>query len=106
MSNDASRTLQLQRELVTALCHEKGLSEVEALPFVETIVRCLQSNHGGSRMYIPANQPMRAYDLDAICSEYSAGTPVRSICKKHSISRRTLFRLLDAVAHRAMPRAG
>lgn len=97
MSNDAARTLQLQRELVTALCHEKGMSEVEALPFVETIVRCLQSNHGGSRLYIPANQPYRAYDVEAITADLKNGYTVAAIRKKHHISRATLYRLLSKI---------
>ncbi len=95
MSNDASRTLQLQRELVTALCRENGMSEVEALPFVDTIVRCLQSNHGGSRMYIPANQPYRAYDVEAICLDLQNGYTMAAIRKKHHISRATLYRVLS-----------
>jgi hypothetical protein len=83
----------LRSELITAACAATGQSaEVVAL-VVEPVVRHLQENYGGDNLYIA--KLGRVLDLHQIYADYLGRVPEREICRRHSVSRRTLSRIID-----------
>lgn len=91
MSKETDRTEALRRELVTAIVAETGMREVLALPLADSLVAYLQREYGGQRMYIPA--PSRMYPMLQIEAELRHGEAIDDVCRRYSVSPRTLRRL-------------
>jgi hypothetical protein len=83
----------LQDELAVALQEARGLNYETATSYAEPIVRYLQQQYGGDELYIP--QPFMRRDVESILADRAAGMPLREILRKHSISRRTYYRILS-----------
>lgn len=86
----------LQDEIAQALVEAKGVSFDEASTFAEPIVRHLQQQYGGDELYIP--QPFMVRDVEDVLAAKSDGMPVREICKRFNMSRRTYYRVLSSAA--------
>jgi Mor family transcriptional regulator len=83
----------LEDEMVEAMVRDTGLKPEMARFMVRPILRHLCSEYGGERIYIPS---LRAeYPVDEIRAEFANSRDVAGTCRKYSISRRTLYRLLD-----------
>lgn len=83
----------LERDLVAIICAETGATSLDAARFIEPVVRYLQREYGGNSVYIPKEG--RLLDVAQIRREFAQRVPARVICRSHSISSRTLYRLLD-----------
>lgn len=92
--NDFEPAKQLVDELALALSQARGLSLDEALANVRPIVAHLQQQYGGDEMYIP--RPGRVYPTAEIVEAFKRGEPVKRICARYGISRRTYFSLMAA----------
>ena len=86
-------------ELITAVCLATGQTAEAVAIVVEPVVRHLQTNYGGDRVYIP--KVGRVLDLSQVYADYLARIPEREICRRHSISRRTLSRIIDEAIENA-----
>ena len=91
MSGDSDRTEALRRELVGAIVEGTGMREVMAVPLANTLLAYLQREYAGERLYIPA--PSRQYDVLQIVAALEAGMTITKVCREHSMSRTTLYRL-------------
>ncbi len=83
----------LTEELAAAIMRETGVKLTFALVFVVPIVRHLQTEYGGGKIYI--SKPGRTYRAADIRAEFARTRDVKATCKKFGISRRTLYRHLD-----------
>lgn len=83
----------LRSELITAACTATGQSAESVALVIEPVVRHLQENYGGDNLYIA--KPGRMLDLPALYADYIGRVAEREICRRHSISRRTLTRIID-----------
>ncbi|MGC1547235.1 MAG: helix-turn-helix domain-containing protein [Rhodanobacter sp.] len=84
---------ELVSELAVALQEAKGIPFEDAASYAEPIVRYLQQQHGGDELYIP--QPYVRRDVSDILAFRDSGLPVKDICRRFAISRRTYYRLLS-----------
>jgi Mor family transcriptional regulator len=91
MSRETDRTEALRQELVAAVVAETGMREVLAVPLANSLLAYLQREYGGQRLYIPA--PARMYPILQIEAELRQGSAAADVCKRYSISVRTLKRL-------------
>lgn len=63
---------------------------------VSAVVAYLVEEYPAQDLYIPANLATCTYPLAEIRSAMAAGESVRSLCRRYRISRKTLYRMLDA----------
>jgi Mor family transcriptional regulator len=94
VSRETDRTEALRQELVAAVVAETGMREVLAVPLANSLLAYLQREYGGQRLYIPA--PGRMYPILQIEAELRQGETPADVCKRYSISRRTLDRLFPS----------
>lgn len=99
MSRDSDLTERMRRDIVRAIIDGTGIQEQAALPFANSVLAWLQSEHPGQRVYVPA--PQRQYDLLQIDAALRAGADPKEVCRDHSISARTLQRLFPGGIPRA-----
>jgi hypothetical protein len=83
----------LLAEFVTAACVATGQTAEVVTRIVAPIVDHLQRNYPGEQIYI--SKPGRELDLQQIYREYLDRIPKREICRRHSLSMRTLTRIID-----------
>ena len=83
----------LEDEMVDALVAETGFKPAMARTMVRPILQHLCSEYGGTELYIPAMR--KGYQVEDIRADFFASRDVAAVCRKYSISRRTLYRLLD-----------
>lgn len=88
----------LRSELITAACAVTGQAAEVVEAIVDPIVKHLQMNYGGDKLYIPAEG--RTLDELQVYRDYLARHPVKRICRDHSISQRTLYRIIDEALER------
>ena len=81
-----------QDEIAVAIQEACGLTFEQASSYAEPVVRYLQQQYGGDELYIP--QPYTIYEREDILAERNKGTPIKVICERYAISRRTYFRIL------------
>lgn len=94
ISKSISPLQALEDEIVDALVAETGLKPVMARYMVRPILQHLCSEYGGTQLYIPAMR--KGYRVEDIRNDFFESRDVDAVCRKYSISRRTLYRLLDA----------
>jgi hypothetical protein len=82
--------------MVEAMVRDTGLKPEMARFMVRPILRHLCSEYGGEQLYIPTWRT--EYPVDEIRAEFVATRDAVGTCRKFSISRRTLYRLLDEKA--------
>jgi len=83
----------LMAEFVTAACAATGQTAEVVTMIVRPIIDHLERNYPGQQIYI--SKPGRNLDLQEIYREYVARIPKREICRRHSLSMRTLNRIID-----------
>lgn len=67
-------------------CNSDDIHEV-----VRAVVGYLMEEYPAQDLYIPATV---AYPVEQLRTEIQQGRSIRSICKKHRIDRRTLYRVV------------
>lgn len=95
MGRDTDLTERLRRDIARAIIHGTGMREDMALPVADSVLAWLQADHAGQRMYIPAAP--RQYNVLQIAADHRGGMPIAELCRTHSISKRTLQRLLGTL---------
>lgn len=93
MSRRIQNATALQSEFVTAACEATGKDAEEVAKIVEPIIAYLQAHYAGDRLYI--SQRGRTIDVDQLRRDAEQKIPVRTLCKRYSISPRTLTRLIN-----------
>jgi len=83
----------LRSELITAACAVTGQAAELVAVIVDPIVKHLQVNYGGDKLYIPAEG--RTLDEAQVYHDYLARHQVKRICRDHAISPRTFYRIID-----------
>lgn len=90
----------LRAELITAACTATGHTAEAVSAVIEPVVKYLQDNYGGGKLYIA--KPGRMLDLQQLYADYIKRVPERELCRKHSISPRTLVRIIDEAVDSGM----
>ncbi len=91
------RLSALRAELVAAIVEKNGVTETEALPFVNAVLVHLQDLYGGERVYIPA--PRAKHDMAALEAALRSSTPT-AVARKFGTSRATAYRLKSCLVLR------
>lgn len=106
MSNnrDIDKTEALRSELVSGIVEDTGMSEALAMPFANSVLKYLQRNYAGERLYIP--QPPRQYDALQIAAQLRRGDDPRSVARRHMTTVRQLHRLFPGGLPRPVEQAG
>lgn len=92
------QAIQLHREYVEIVREEIGLHEQFANDIAAAIVRGMRKRYGGQTMgakgsiYVPA--PDKSNRNAAIRAEFM-GSNAAEVCKKHGVSRTTLYRIVS-----------
>jgi Mor family transcriptional regulator len=79
----------LRADIVRVLVEQTGAPEGHVMGMAAQIIEVTQRRFGADSVYI--RKP--AYDPDAVLSDFD-GRNHAAVCRKHQISRRTLYRVL------------
>lgn len=93
MSRRIQNATALQSEFVTAACEATGKDAEEVAKIVAPIIAYLQAHYAGSNLYI--SRRGRTINVDDLRRDYEKRTAIRVLCKRYSISQRTLYRLVN-----------
>lgn len=77
---------------MAALVRDTGMKPATARMYVIPIVRHLQSEYGGSRIYMP--KPGSAFMVDEVRAAFQRTNDARAVCKQFQISKATLYRMV------------
>lgn len=92
----------LLREITSTIVLKTGSSEQIAMHYASAVMDCLQTRKAANGMvYVGA--PPRRLDVLQIRAALERGESERSVCRKHSISRRTLQRIFPGGVPRKEP---
>ena len=87
-------TVLLLRSEFTAIIREQvGMPEAVAAQVADAVVRGMRLRYGTQRIYIPAADKS---ERDALVRKEFKGTNAGEVCRKHGISRPSLYRILNA----------
>lgn len=90
MAKRSESAEQLRDRILVAMQKDIGISETMALPFVDSVMRCF----AGERAYFPAIE--RSYSVSEIAQALSRGVPIAKVARDAGISRRQVYRILQA----------
>lgn len=82
-------------ELSAALAEAKGMPIKEANTYVEPVVRYLQQQYNGDKMYIPTTHLRR--DVSEAIDAIRNRMPMKQVLSEFGISRRSYYRLLSQI---------
>lgn len=77
-------------EIVSMVRAETGTNEHEALRLASRILQVMAQTFGGSELYVPKSP---GYNRDAVLADIKARRPVRDVCRRHRIGKRTYYAL-------------
>jgi len=80
-------------EICADIVNDDLLDRGKAQCVAEIVVAGLRHRYGGDELYIPV--AATSYPVKAILQDYAKGDSVRTVCKRHGISRSTFYRLLN-----------
>ena len=97
-----SRHTARRRAQINALAEELAIGAAIRLrtdsdrirPVVDAVVAYLLEEYPGQDLYIPACRV--EIPVDEIRADMRAGKSMREICARYRVSRRTIYRMLDA----------
>lgn len=92
------RAIELVDELSVAAAQRLRCDSDDVHRVVRAVVDYLVEEYPGQDVYIPSGFGPSNYPVTEIRGAVSGGESIRSICRRFHISRRTLYRLLDASA--------
>ena len=78
----------LRADIVRVLVEQTGGPETHVIPVASKIIAAMQLRYGGNEVYIRGP----AYDAAAVLADFNHRNHAE-VCRKHGISRRTLYRL-------------
>jgi hypothetical protein len=82
----------LEDEMVEAVVTETGIKPDMARFIVAPIIRHLCSEYGGEQLYIPAIR--KECPVEDVRAYFAESQDVDATCRRFSISRRTLYRII------------
>jgi Mor family transcriptional regulator len=85
------RVEELTDELAVGAAMRLRCESDDIHAIVQAVVSYLMDEYPAQELYIPAHV---AYPIEQLRAEIQQGKSVRSICKKHRIDRRTLYRVI------------
>lgn len=94
MSAEDDKAAAVRTDITRAIREATGLHERFAGEISDEILHCLQQRWGGDRVYIPSRD--RAARDAAIRAEFDGRNHIE-ICRRHAISRATLYRIIGNV---------
>ena len=80
----------LRADIVRVLVERTGGTEPHVIPMASQIIAAMQQRFAGERLYVKAKPPV---DVDRVIADFNYRNH-KEVCRKHQISRRTLYRLL------------
>lgn len=80
----------VRAQLVDMLRTSTGSDEITAFKMASQVMTLLLDELAGVKIYIPKRT---AYDRDAIIDDIKSRKPVRDICRRHGIGKKTYYRL-------------
>lgn len=92
-----ARINELADELAIAAAIRLRTDSDSIRPIVDAVVAYLVEEYPSQDLYIPASLVPPRYPVEEIRAEIAAGRSMRSICERHRLDRRTVYRLLDEV---------
>lgn len=78
----------LRADIVRTLVEQTGAQETHVIPVASRIIAAMQQRFAGNEVYIRGPR----YDAKAVLADFT-GRNHTETCRKHGISRRTLYRL-------------
>lgn len=92
----------LRAELVRVLVQESGAGEAQAFRMASQVLSAVGTRYRGEKVYVREEK----YDEAAVLRDFDYRNH-RTVCERHGISRRTLYRILKRQAPPvAIPGAG
>lgn len=90
MSIDADNEQMIKQAIVTVVHESTGLHEHIAMPIAERVFDQLADRFGQERVYFTRSLRTRR---ERVLADFD-GTNFSAVCRKHGISRRTLYRYI------------
>lgn len=90
-SHELDLMVALRQELTNGISDIAGLGEHQAANLADAITALLQERYGGQEVYIRARS--RQERDRAVMADFD-GTNRDEVCRKHDISKATLYRIL------------
>lgn len=84
------RVAALRADVVEMIRRATGQDEATAFRMARQVVDAMLNQFAGAEIYIPK---VAAYDRTAVVADIKARLPVRQVCKRHGIGKRTYYRL-------------
>jgi Mor family transcriptional regulator len=88
--------LLLRSEFAAIIREQVGMAEPMASQVAEAVVRGMRLRYGTQQIYIPA---VDKAERDALVRKEFKGTNAGEVCKRHGISRPSLYRIVKAKPH-------
>jgi len=92
---DTDACVDLKNKIIRAVRTGTGMHEHLALPIADEILGLLQTEFGGSRVYIPSATKRMINERNKRVMAAFTGDNHDQVCRDNGITRSTLYRILN-----------